>query len=764
MGHRPAETAGSAFGRTLAIWGVLLTAVWAAPTRAAEPVEVTDEAVEAAIQKAVSWLWDQRNDFGHWEPGSDKNGRNWAGDSALVLLALLYAGEKPTEDRLDRNLDWLAGQTLNGTYVVGLRAQVLALVGGKKYLPRLREDVSWLVDNVAPRSAQEPGTYDYIARPGEKSNTWDNSVTQFGVLGTWMAADAGVSVPEDYWEMVGEHFLHSQKPDGGWDYGKRIPGRSSGSMTAAGVAALFITLDQRYADRPKEAAGFMGAINRGLDWLGREYGPENPHGNGEWQYYYLYGIERAGRASGRKYFRNKDWFHSAATYLLEHQAPQGHWPGGGDQMSTLRNTALALLVLCHSRAPLLFNKLELGAEWDHRLRDVANLTRYAGHSFERLLNWQTVTLDGTMEDLLEAPVLYLYGESACDFDDVQVQKLREYCRRGGLIFAVAGGAGFRTSIENLAARAFPEYAPRALPPEHPLFSGAVQFPIDDPPLVLEVSSGVRTLLLLATRDLAGTWNRYTTRGKPAPELQLGANVYLYATDKTTIRSRLQTPAIPLRQTEIERTIRVARLKYDGHWDVEPYGWTRLAAYMNNEAHTRLLVTTGVTLDAAELKDFTVAYISGTGRFELTPDEQRGLREFLTGGGTLLADAAGGAREFTAALEDYVQRALRRESHVLPSESPLLTGAGLAGASDLKTVGHRRAARSTARGAAYPRLSAFSLPQRLGVIYTSLDLSVGLLGTPVYDVQGFEPGGALQIMRNLLLYAALPTAEKARLEP
>ncbi len=729
---------------------------------AAGDVEISDANVELAIQKAVVWLWAQQNEHGHWETGKDPNARDWAGNTALALLALVYAGENPRDQRMDQVLEWLAIQDLHGTYVYGLRAQLLAQLPGTKYTRRLERDLAWLLEAQAGPATQSPGAYDYVAVSRDaKAPNWDNSVTQFGVLGVWMAADAGLNVPPTYWEVVAEHFLRSQKGDGGWDYGKRGPGRSTGSMTAAGLASLFIVLDQRYADRSREAAGILAAINRGLDWLGREYTPENPPVLNEWAYYYLYGVERVGRASGYRYFRDKDWFRGGATYLLGKQKSAGQWSATGSNMTDLRNTAFATLVLCHSRAPVVFNKLALGPDWDGRLRDAANVARFAGHTFERVLNWQIVDLDHPLEDLTESPVLYWYGQRPATLDEVQIQKIREYCQRGGLVFAVAGQDEFRDTVNDLATRAFPELTPRPLPPDHPLFSGEVQFPVADPPLLLELHNGVRTLMLVCTRDIAAAWNRYSIRGRPTPELQLAANVYLYAVDKSLPRSRLETPAIPLRPREVERTVRVARLRYDGPWNVEPYGWTRLATYLQNETGVRLLISSGVALDSPELREFTVAHITGTARFTLSAEELRGLRVFLTNGGTLLADAAGGAAEFTAALEEQLRALLKDEPRTLPNDSPIVTGRGVAGAVDLAGVTYRRAARPAARGREYPKLQAFQLAERACVVFAALDLSHGLLGTPAFNVRGYESAGALDMMRNLILYAALPTIEKAR---
>ncbi len=340
---------------------VIFVIGFAAAARAEGPA-VSDEAVDDAIRRAVAWMKSQRNADGHWElPADSKQNKHWAGTTGLALLSLLYAGEDPREKPLSDSLQWFASQTLNGTYVYGTRAHVLALVPGGGFSSQLQSDVKWLLDAIWPRDSEHPGCYDYVPPPpGAKSGRWDNSVTQYGVLGTWMAAEAGVPVPDWYWEIVGRHWLKTQNADGGWGYQEKGP--TTGSMTAAGLASLFVVLDQRYADRPQDAGGLVAAIEAGLNWFGREYTPDNPGGDATWKYYYLYGVERVGRASGYKYFRDKDWFREGADYLLTAQRPDGRWTGTGGEMNEVRNTAFALMFLCHGRAPLLFNKLQHGPD------------------------------------------------------------------------------------------------------------------------------------------------------------------------------------------------------------------------------------------------------------------------------------------------------------------------------------------------------------------------------------------------------------------
>ncbi|MBL8878813.1 MAG: DUF4159 domain-containing protein, partial [Phycisphaerales bacterium] len=508
---------------TMAIVGGSRSAASADPP--SEP-SLTDGTVGSSIDRATHWLKSKRHVDGSWEDREKSDDDYRGGDTALAVLALLYAGEDPRQEDMARSIAWLAGADLKTTYTIACRAHALSLGGGSKHRSKLEDDVQWLTRNIWPRGVKSMGGYDYRVIPARQpeGGRYDNSNSQFGVLGAWMSAEAGLRVPQDYWLLVEDHWLRDQNNDGGWGY--EFGGNSTGSMTAAGLATMYVVLDQVHArdegrfdgtktvncGNYKAATRVIAAIETGLSWLGREFTPENPRGSREWKYYYLYGVERAGRASGRKYFRQQDWFRVGALDLLGAQTDEGHWPGSGEGMTAHRNTCFATMFLCHGRAPLFMNKLDHGADSQNKLRDMAGLNRYAEGAFERLLNWQTVSLEGDFADLLDAPLLYMSGHETWKFSDAEVQKLREYCLRGGMIFSVAccGDPRFVAGWRELAEATFPDYRMRPIPEDHPLFSGEVQYQISKPPQMYEVNSGQRTLMLLCTRDICSAWNQNLT--------------------------------------------------------------------------------------------------------------------------------------------------------------------------------------------------------------------------------------------------------------
>ena len=56
---------------------------------------------------------------------------------------------------------------------------------------------------------------------------------------------------------------------------------------------------------------------------------------------------------------------------------------------------------------------------------------------------------------------------------------------------------------------------------------------------------------------------------------------------------------------------------------------------------------------------------------------------------------------------------------------------------------------------YPQLEAVLMGSRAAVIFSSLDLTAGLVGYPSLAVEGYAPDSAFALMRNILIYAARP---------
>ena len=208
---------------------------------------------------------------------------------------------------------------------------------------------------------------------------------------------------------IRDSYTRSQNSDGGWGY--RHGARSTGSMTAAGVASLYILGSSLYA-RPRVCGQYSydRRIAAGLQWLAEHFSVEQNPGGGH-HFYYLYALERAGMLSGLKYFGRHNWYREGAEYLLRAQRPAGYW-GNGEV-----DTAFALLFLAKGKVPVLINKLKWRGDWNNDRHDAEHLCEFVSEQFGQRVGWQVVTLADGMEALRQAPILYFNGHGALNFTE-----------------------------------------------------------------------------------------------------------------------------------------------------------------------------------------------------------------------------------------------------------------------------------------------------------------------------------------------------------
>jgi hypothetical protein len=434
-------------------------------------------------------------------------------------------------------------------------------------------------------------------------------------------------------------------------------------------------------------------------------------------------------------------------YLVKSQAPDGSW-------GTVWETSLGLLFLSRSRAPVAINKLEYsvpaskGEAWNQRPRDVANVTQWIGKQSERRLNWQIVNVDSDPAQWLDAPILFISGSEDPAFNDVQKKNLRAYVESGGMIFANSdcGSAKFATALKKLGKDLFPAYEFRDLPPEHPIYTRQ-QFKREKwraKPHLVALSNGVRELMVLVPEiDPAKAWQGQQTKNR-SEHFELAADVYQYAAAAGDTRFRGQGIVAVDPAVKTERTIRVARLSYQGNWDPEPAAWRHFGYMLHNEQKIDLAVD-AMPLGQGKLsQDFKLAHLTGTGKFTLTDGCKNELRAFVDGGGTLVVDAAGGSSEFGesafAILSTLFPDARPEE---LPAETPLLKAPY-----DLTTLKLRPFAVSGEVKS--KRLMAITRNGRPAVLFSTLDITAGLVGNSVDGVNGYAPKSAGELMSNIVM--------------
>ena len=301
---------------------------------------------------------------------------------------------------------------------------VLCAAEPKKDMLLIRRNVQWLEDESNQGRPAQGRLVLSRARGG------DNSNSQFAVLALYDAQRVGVEVSRETWQLAADYWRSTQNDDGSWGY---VPGDAgTGSMTCAGIGGLAIStaaLESGDAAVENGRVDLLPAARRRRQarprhrLAGRPFLRESQSAPGRRRPVVplLLSLRpRAGRpAHGPPLHRRSrlvsrrapsSWSANRirsrtigkATWYAEQQSAHQHRDGAvvpvegspADRHGQAASTATA-------------------TTWNQHRRDAAHLTEYTEEAWDLGLTWQVMDpAKATVEDLLQAPVLYISGSQA----------------------------------------------------------------------------------------------------------------------------------------------------------------------------------------------------------------------------------------------------------------------------------------------------------------------------------------------------------------
>ncbi|MFN0052230.1 MAG: DUF4159 domain-containing protein, partial [Planctomycetales bacterium] len=761
-------------------WIVPLAMVLALiPTARSSAQEITSKAVLESIEKGRRYLLKSQNPDGSW--GEEGTGGFAVGVTGLCLLALFNTGMTTADKPMKQGLTWLRAQDPDLTYEISLMIQALAAAkDGKRDHLKVQSLVRKLEESQV-RAGANDGSWSYGR--GRLETGGDRSNGQFAVLGLREAQEMGVPVSLDTWRRARAHWVSSQNPDGSWGYSGGPGGPGSGSMSVAGIATAVITQAMLQAgEKEMNADGTPiccrepvpdKTLEDGCRWLGNNFAVGHNPGGQQWLLYYLYGLERAGRFSGRRFFINNrgerhDWYREGAEYLVANQDRlTGSWPGHGQlERSPVLGSAFALMFLSKGLAPVLINKLEYGPhaprdrgiaglDWNRHPGDVRNLTQLIStlDRWPRLLTWQVVDVSrAEVGDLLQAPIVFMHGTEAPQMTPQEVSLLKEYILQGGFLLAVNGckSAAFDEGFRDLVRRMFPpsEAALRKLDASHPVYRS--EYPLFDKETGQPTAElwgadvGCRTSIMYAPDDLSCLWDKWTNFEVPHRPKELsamitkatkvGVNIVAYVTGREVFNklSQQELAAQDAVADRVERDLlQIAKLRYSGDWDAAPQALRNLLLALNRtvgpSASTR---QRDLQLVDPNLFKYPILYMHGRHDFALGRSEQEKLKHYIEQGGVLIADACCGLAPFDKSFRRLMEQLypdvpLKR----IPPDHELFTSRN---GHDLKTVKRREPDGASGDSVAQiavrtvePFLEGIEINGRYVVLYSKYDISCAL---------------------------------------
>ena len=744
-------------GKTHKALVVLLLAATALGAVCPAAGAVRNEDVKRAIQRALAYLRQTQRADGNWAGGGHRGGV-----TSLALLALLHAGVPANDPAVQRGLRALDGVPNEATYVVGLKAQVYALLEDPKYIPKLQAAATFLIE-----AQNDNGMWSYGRIPGRSLGRGDNSNTQFALLGLHEAAKAGIKVPDEVWTRSRAHFVNVQTNDGGWGY--RNENRAYGSMTTAGLASLYIVGlrlnvpgERVFISGAYPACGFYQqnvVLAAGLRWMADNFSVrENPgKGRGTWLYYYLYGMERVGMISGMRNFGRHDWYRQGAEFLVDRQGRGGSYGG-------VLDTSFALLFLSKGNRPVLIQKLRWKGSrepsWNRNLHDLENLTAWIGEKFGKRVAWQTASLELPLQELRVAPIVFITGhEFPPGLTGAEKKKLRAFVESGGTLLceACCGKKAYDTGFRQFAVEAFPEYRLRRLDKTHPVFRS--YYKMTELYDLHGIEVGCRTGVFYSPRALSCLWELQTIPKWSDLSFKLGTNIAAYATGKELLRDKLDLVELPARRKEEQLrevprgAIRIARLIHQGDYKADIHCEANLAAMLRDQAKVDV-VARGRHLRPNDEKifEYPVVFMTGHFTFEWSEEEIAALRVYLNRGGCLIADSCCGRKAFDKSFRAMVAKLYPAKSlKPLPANHPIYTGQVGVPLGELR---YRRilADQLKSRGTTHPPIEAVTVQGRTVILYSKYDWSCALEGDNPYSCRGYVDADGKKLALNLFLYA------------
>lgn len=761
------------------------------------PNVLTEKRVRDALERGKQYLIQQQGDDGSWSALEYPVGK-----SSLALMTLINCGMTLEDEPIQKGLKYLRGRDPDLTYEVSLQIMALAAAkDGKKDAAKILSMATKLA-NIQQKNGESAGGWAYNFQQG-RGGSPDRSNSQFAVLGLREAQYANIQVDRATWELIRQYWTEEQSADGGWNYAGRNNSASTGSMTVAGITTQVI-VEQMLRDEPDEnpdgTPNCCGkpveneSLDRGIKWLERSFAIGHNPGGGSATLYYLYGLERAGRLSGKRFFGTHDWYREGAEFLVRMQSQRdGSWRGAGHgEQDEVVSTCLALLFLSKGLAPVLINKLQyepVNPEkkddpcWNRHRHDIRNLTDLITGlpGWPKLVTWQQLNIShvakrGGLEDLMLSPILYISGDKAPKFSPAELDLLRQYAINGGFILGVAtcSKTEFDRGFRDMVRQMYPdgEQQLKRLTAEHPVFRS--EYLIDPETTELwGVDVGCRTSIMYSPNDLACLWDKWNIVEPPkrSPQMKamitkstrVGINVVAYATGREppSPLTDHQLASATTSNDEVERGfLQVAKLRHTGGWDAAPNAVRNLLVALNSYAGvTANTKVKNITPVDTTLKNYPLIYMHGRNSFTFTKQEQEKLRTQVERGAMFFADSCCASPQFDKSFRELMLQTFPSQKLTrIPATHEIFTSKI---AHDLHDV-RRREPNGSEPGQPFkqttvvgePYLEGIEIDGRYVVIYSKYDLSCALERQASAACAGYLQEDAVKIAVNVVLYSML----------
>ena len=430
------------------------------------------------------------------------------------------------------------------------------------------------------------------------------------------------------------------------------------------------------------------------------------------------------------------------------------------------------------RPPVLIAKIATKnrSDWATNPSDTRNLLRWMSQNLN--VHFSSINMPETEvpADPKSVPVLYRTGHDAFAFSPAVRERLRAYLLGGGTLVleSCCGRSAFAESALREMQQLVPERPPYRLTLDHPLYHSYFDIKEigfrphaiaagakNDEPAAIGIDIGCRTAVFFFRWDVSCGWDNLADSDRHhclgydiKTARQLGTNLMAYITAERSAALPL-SKALAFVDAEKTRSGKfvIAQAKYHGLWKTREAGLAMLLNSFHEQTRTPVrFAGEEVPLDSPKLFEVPFIYLTGHQDFQLNSAERANLRQYVTRGGIVLAEACCGREAFDRSFRSEIAKAMGGDTlERLPANHPIfLYPNNLAGVQPRPALAHRLGS----KGRIKPELYGVTVDGHLGVIYSPHGLSCGWELAECPYCAGLSPQDSLALGVNILSYAIL----------
>lgn len=327
--------------------------------------------------------------------------------------------------------------------------------------------------------------------------------------------------------------------------------------------------------------------------------------------------------------------------------------------------------------PVLVGKVICGSNesWTRAENDIENLLRLATQRIGVAYQAIKIDLKRFSFDPEEIPILYITSVEPFVPAPDTMKKIKEYLEKGGFLWinASSGSQDFIRAMVEWVDKLYPDRSMYLVYNNHPLMNcfediNSVKIlkdnvPVTGSPNLRVLNIGCRASVILSPYDLGCGWALHTHswgwRYEPQDAIRIGMSMLTYCLGWIEFGKLFgMAPFYVEKIKKKEGKLYIGQIIHSGDWDPHPSALGKILRRTAEQTGASVFLDRiAIDLKKDTLKDTPLLYITGHFNPNLSDIEIKKLREFLLGGGALIADACCGSQEFVDSFRNIMKKVL-----------------------------------------------------------------------------------------------------------